>query len=186
MPKPILIGLAGKKQAGKSSVTEYLAEEYGFREISWAEPLKDIIGMELLGLTEKQVYGTEIDKETVDPFWGKSPRELLQVIGTDCFREKVHPEFWVKLGERRIRELLADGQSVVVSDCRFPNELDSISRLRGHSIRVIRIGQESKDQHTSEIALDGYSCDFTVSAQTGDLPGLYDKVATILTALRVE
>ena len=127
----MIIGLAGKKQNGKSTVADYLTVDHKFVEVSWAGPLKQIIGMGLLGLKEHQVYGTLEDKETVDEFWGKSPRELLQIIGTDCFRNLVDPEFWVKVGIRDINLMTNSGFDVVVSDCRFPNEIEAIKNLGG-------------------------------------------------------
>ena len=51
-----IIGLCGKKQSGKSTVTNFLKNSYGFYEISFAYPLKEIIGRELFGLNDDQLY----------------------------------------------------------------------------------------------------------------------------------
>src|SRR5262245_32458617 len=138
----MLISFSGKKQSGKSTLTKYLQTQYRFQELSWAEPLKEIIGRKLLGLTFEQVYGSSRDKETVDPFWGKSPRELLQLIGTECFRKQIDPDFWVKIGEKKIHQIRRDEfpqeAKLVFSDTRFPNEVMAIERLMGINIRVIR------------------------------------------------
>ena len=175
----MIIGLSGKKQSGKSTVTNFLTRR-GFMEVSWAAPLKKKIGMELLGLTHEQVYGTEEDKEAVDDFWGRSPRELLQIIGTECFRNLVHPDFWVKLGVKEIRAQTFLKRNVVVSDCRFPNEIEAVKKLGGSSVRIIREGQSSTDRHPSETALDRYDFDYIITAKSGDLDGLKMRMDQIL------
>jgi hypothetical protein len=162
----VLIGLSGKKQNGKTTLADYLIIEKGFAEVSWAAPLKNIIGMELLGLKYHQIYGTEAEKEATDEFWGKSPRRLLQIIGTDCFRNLVHPDFWVKIGEREIQRLLDEGKNVVVSDCRFPNEIQAVRKLGGSSVRVVRLEHVAEvDEHPSETALDTYPFDYVIEAK---------------------
>jgi hypothetical protein len=180
MTAPLLFGLSGKKQSGKSTVAIYLKEKYNFLEVSWADPLKQIVGKKLLGLTEFQVNGPMEKKEAIDPFWGKSPRELLQIIGTDCFRDQVHPDFWVKIGMRKIQQHLEDGYSVVVTDCRFPNELSAIKNLAGHSVRISRPDQVNKDRHPSELALDSFEHDYNISAESGDIDGLKFQIKQVL------
>lgn len=181
MPPPLLIGLSGKKQSGKSTIANHLFEKYNFGEISWAGPLKEKIGIDLMGLTPEQVYGTEEQKTTADLFWGKSPRELLQIIGTDCFRNLVHPDFWVKVGERKIQERLNGGVDVSVSDCRFPNEIETIKKLGGIAVRVIRTDRENYDNHPSETALDNYNnWDYVIQAGSGDIDGLKYRIEQIV------
>jgi len=167
----VLIGLSGKKQSGKSTIASFLRQDKGFFEVSWAEPLKTHIGKDLFGFTEEQVNGTEAEKEAVDPRWGKSPRWVLQHFGTEVFRS-FDPDFWVKVGTREIADRLDQGYDVVVADCRFPNEMEAVRRLGGIAVRVVRMGQVSKDTHVSETALDTYEFDRIITARSGDLTGL--------------
>ena len=81
----ILIGLVGKKNSGKTTVADYLAEKYSFTKISIADPLKQMIVKAGLASYE-EVYKTK------PPY----VRELLQKIGTDIFRKQVDDNFWVK------------------------------------------------------------------------------------------
>ena len=169
---PTLLGLSGKKQSGKSTIAKYLVADKGFTEVSWAEPLKTHIGKGLFGFTEAQVNGTDQDKEALDPRWGYSPRYVLQVVGTELFRKNLDQDFWVKVGAVRIKDLLSQGHNVVVTDCRFPNEMDMIRKLGGVTVRVSRIGQVCTDTHASETSLDGYEFDEYIQAVSGDLTGL--------------
>ena len=170
----MIIGLAGKKQSGKSSVATYLIETHGFVDYSWAFPIKEIIGKQIFGLTDEQMYGPESIKEKTLKEWGMSPRKILQLIGTDMFRRLIREDMWVYLGLKNITKLQAAGYNIVIPDCRFPNELKAVKDLGGEVGRVIRIGQESEDAHESETALDLYEdWDVEFSAVLGDLPGLY-------------
>lgn len=180
----MLISLSGRKQSGKSTLAKYLQTHHKFMELSWAEPLKEIIGRKLLGLTFEQVYGSNRDKETVDPFWGKSPRELLQIIGTECFRKQVDPDFWVKIGSKRVQQIRQDEfpqeARLVFSDTRFPNEVRAVESLMGINIRVVREDLPATDEHESETALDDYPFKEIISAKSGQIDSLKLQLDLIL------
>lgn len=103
----ILIGLVAPKRSGKDTAANYLCSSYGFKKYNFADPLKRGIG-EIFGLSYEQLDGD--DKETVDPFWGVTPRELLQKVGTELFQfelPKIIDQFkdfdrifWVKCFEK--------------------------------------------------------------------------------------
>lgn len=184
----MLLGLSGYKGSGKTTVADYLRNYVCldgmtfFQEYSWAFPLKEVIGKKLLGLTHQQIYD-EKAKEDVDLRWGKSPRQLLQIIGTDCFRDKVHSDFWIKVGEPIIKEYLENGP-VVISDNRFPNELDFIKKTGGYSVRIIKQGQVIKDSHASEHALDNYRFDFRIIAPAGNVDILYEEIEKVIAKIQ--
>lgn len=179
----MIIGLAGKKQSGKSTITRYLQQEYGFIEVSWAAPLKEVIGKQLFGLSHEQLYGSEEEKEAKDPRWGLSPREILQIVGTDLFRKNFRGDFWVHLGKLRIDNLLKNTtySQIVVSDCRFPNECKAIEELGGVNVRIVREDKDDGDEHESETALDNYKFDHVVSASTGEINKLHSQMDDIVT-----
>lgn len=180
----LLVGLSGKKQSGKSTIARYLGEKHAFFEYGWADPLKQVIGIELMGLTVDQVYGSNKDKETVDTFWGKSPRHLLQIIGTECFRKQVDPDFWVKVGIKHFTTF--KDRNIVIPDCRFPNEVEAIKKLGGVVIRVVREDWTVKDEHESETALDNYNFEHVVTAKTGELESLQLQTELILSNYAIQ
>lgn len=181
----MLIGLCGKKQAGKSTITDYLVSK-GWVEISFAYPLKEIIGRELFGFNDEQLYGPEEVKEAVVPEWNMSPRKVLQIVGTDMFRKYIREDFWVYLAKKRVIELQMKNPNIniVISDCRFPNELDMIKDLDGTVIRVIRPDKEHVDSHESENALNDYIVDFEIEAKSGDIKGLKFAIDEYIEELR--
>jgi hypothetical protein len=170
----MIIGLSGKKQSGKSTLARHLVTNHNFREVSWAMPLKEIIGRQLFGFTLDQVYD-DIEKEKVVPEWGMSPRQVLQIVGTDCFRKNICDDFWIKLGIKRICEIkeFDPNISIVVSDCRFINEIKAIVNLGGYTVRTKRLGQTYTDLHLSETELDNFQgFDATIPAFSGDIEKL--------------
>lgn len=149
-----IIGICGKKFHGKDTIADYLIQRYGFTKVSLADPLKKGV-QEIFGLTDNQLWGNS--KEEVDPYWGISPREILQVVGTECFRKTfgenfphIGENFWTMALERKIERLIKNGiENIVIADIRFPNERDLIKKYNGVLFRVDR-EILSDDHHVSE------------------------------------
>jgi hypothetical protein len=104
--------------------------------------LKDIIAI-MFGWPRELLEGdTELSRrwrEEPDAFWsdsfGKSfsPRDALQLMGTEAGREVFHPDIWVISLLNRAR-----GKDVVITDVRFQNEIKYIQENGGIVIRVKR------------------------------------------------
>ena len=157
-------------------------------------------------------------------------RELLQVIGTDLFRNQLHEDTWVnalmseykgttytdissdcpRQGVYDVTEtdeviygsIKTDYPNWIITDVRFPNELQAIKDKGGIVIRVIkdkpceicgltlaeRRGNICKEiscplgrkQHESEIALNNATFDYTISAKEGDIESLIQQTKEIL------
>lgn len=155
----MLIGIGYKAGVGKDTVADYLVKRHGFRKVRFADALKDA-ACRIFGWERRQLESLEF-KTTVDEFWGKTPRTLLQRFGTDAMRDTIRKDIWVRSAGRTIYDLLYSGHKVVVSDVRFRNEADAIKDWNGILIRVDRPGwlapgAESNNKHASEIDLDDY------------------------------
>jgi hypothetical protein len=140
----MLIGILGRMNSGKGTVADELVEVYGFRQDSFAATLKDITS-QIFGWDRELLSGSSSEsrefREEVDEWWSEklgipnfTPRLALQLIGTDVFRNNFHENIWVLSAMRRYQ----DGENVVISDCRFPNEVQIIRELGGRIIRVDR------------------------------------------------
>jgi hypothetical protein len=64
-----------------------------------------------------------------------TPRLVLQVWGTEVARKSYHDDIWIASLENKLRKTHDD---VVISDCRFPNEIKAIKAAGGIVIRVVR------------------------------------------------
>jgi hypothetical protein len=164
----LVIGITGRKRSGKDTIGKYLIENYGFIRIAYADALKEAC-KHIFGFSDEQVYGDDL-KEVVDEYWGHSPREILQKVGTELFREQlpilcknISNDVWIRSVERKIQNLHKKGHTkFVITDVRFPNELEFLSKINGKSWKVVRPSL-SKDStayvHASESMIDDFNCD---------------------------
>jgi len=174
----MIIGFTGRKYHGKDTAAKRLIKN-GYTPMSFAEPIKEIAKM-LFGFSENQMNGNQ--KEDIDSRWNISPREALQFIGTELFREQIQrllpdigSDFWVKSLENRIPK----DTNIVITDVRFPNEVDMIHRLGGKIIRVKRDIVENQGSHISEMLIDTLDADHDIE-NNGTIEELHDKVNVIL------
>jgi len=175
-----LIGLSGKKHSGKSTVAQYLTRNKHYTEKAFANPLKRGI-IEWFGIPDSSLFGSEEDKNTIIPNWGVSGRQLMQVIGTDVCRDYLPTllpsvyDIWIRRMENDLKESSSD--SIVISDCRFKDEIDLIKRLGGIVIRVERPTLTLIDSHSSETQV--LETNYTIH-NTGTVLELYTQVDSIL------
>lgn len=123
----IVIGLTGKAGSGKDTVADHLVKTYGFTKLSFASDLKDMLNTldpylgDGIRLSEvRQDAGR--DSESVLKSHFPEYRRLLQTLGTECIRER-DPVFWIN---RLLTQVEAAEGNVVVTDCRFPNEVEAL------------------------------------------------------------
>lgn len=141
-----LVGIVGTKGSGKTTV----ARQLPYQRLSFASPLKESVRA-IFGFNDAQLYGDQ--KETTDPHWNVTPRRVLQVIGTELFRDELpkHIEFpqsiWIMSMERRLDNC---NNEAVIDDVRFVDEAKMIKSRGGLLIRLER-GDDAKDQHASEL-----------------------------------
>lgn len=134
-----VIGLCGLLASGKDTVADFL-QEMGFQRASFAGRLKDVVSQAFewdRNLLEGRTAESRAWRERVDEGWasrlgmpGLTPRKALQLWGTDVVRNSFHQDFWMHALEHAIARGTY-GPRVVVTDCRFENEVAMIRRLGG-------------------------------------------------------
>lgn len=80
-------------------------------------------------------------------------RELLQIIGTDVWRERFYAQIWAEAPFRKQHK----EDVVIITDCRFPNELECGKKFGAIPVRIVKPGIINNDPHPSETALDNFS-----------------------------
>jgi hypothetical protein len=141
----MIIGVCGLIGSGKDTIADYLQNIHQFRRESFANTLKDAVAS-VFGwprdLLEGRTRESREWREQVDPWWSErlnmphlTPRYVLQVWGTEVARRSFHDDIWIASLENKLRKTADD---VVISDCRFPNEIKAIKRAGGAVIRVMR------------------------------------------------
>jgi len=171
----ILIGIAGNKGHGKDTVGSMLVDEYGFEALAFADPIKEAVKVALY-MTDEQVYGTQAQKEAIDPRYGFSPRHAMQTLGTEWGRDLLREDIWPTVLWARIDRLKAEGfTKFCITDVRFPNEAKEIRDRGGVIVKVIRPGVETDahSEHVSEALIDTIVPDYVIhnDANLGDLAG---------------
>lgn len=173
--KQILIGFAGRKQSGKNTCSEHIVDicnktNLSSKIYSLADPLKQDICINLLGLSYEQCYGNDEQKNTLtsikwqnmpgfEESWTKASdyhesgfmtaRQVMQFIGTDLFR-KIHTNVWI---DGMINKIKSENISVAICcDIRFVNEVERFKKEGGIVIKLTRNPYNS--DHSSEKALD--------------------------------
>ena len=160
----MIIGVCGFIGSGKDTIADYLTNFHGFRRESFANTLKDAVSA-VFGWDRTMLEGRTKQarewREQVDPWWSErlgmphlTPRWILQYWGTDVLRNNFHDDIWIASVENKIRNSRDD---VVISDCRFPNEIKAIKKAGGLVIRVVR-GPEPEWFHIAvESAQSGHN-----------------------------
>jgi hypothetical protein len=179
----ILIGLAGRARVGKDTVARYLAAHLTLISYAFADPLKQALAS-MFHLTAAQLEGAE--KEQPLPWLGKSPRELMQLLGTEWGRDLVHPQLWLLLAEQNLQLLAEHDQAmkgVVIRDVRFNNEAAWIRSKGGVILHITRPDAAAVAEHPSESGVRAYATDFTL-VNDGTLEHLYDEVDRFISQLQ--
>jgi hypothetical protein len=139
------------------------------RVYSFADALKKEICINILGLSYNQCYGSDEDKNSPTHLkWEDMPdynisfgtgnmtaREVMEYVGTNIFR-KMYEKVWT---QRTLNKIEIDKSAMsIISDCRFPNEIDSIKNKNGQIIRLTRNPFNSTS--SAEVALDKDNFDY--------------------------
>jgi hypothetical protein len=139
-----IIGIVGFIGSGKDTVADYLVNFHGYKRESFANSLKDAVS-QVFGWDRELLEGRTKEsrdwRETRDEWWSKrlkrdiTPRWVLQYWGTEVVRKGFHDDMWVASLEHR---LLNTKNDIVITDCRFPNEIKAIRNAGGRVIRIKR------------------------------------------------
>ena len=134
----MIIGICGFIGSGKDTVANYLVEEHNYQRDSFAGALKDAVAS-VFGWDGQLLEGATSEarewREQIDTWWAErlnmpelTPRWVLQYWGTEVCRQGFHDDIWIASLEHR---LLQQDTDIVISDVRFPNEVEVIKKAGG-------------------------------------------------------
>lgn len=159
--------------------------------------------------TETKLSGDSVQTSNYaivkEQFEHLTPRKILQQLGTEVGRV-IHPNIWINalfseynyktLFESDVtsegnpyRKPIFEESKWILTDMRFPNELEAVKSRGGITIRINRIYDNSlinndlhvvtSWQHPSETSLDNATFDYIIE-NDGSISDLVEKVALIL------
>ena len=205
----MIIGICGFIGSGKDTVADYLTNIHEFRRESFDSTLKDAVA-HVFGWDRTMLEGRTKEarewREQVDPWWANrldmpslTPRWVLQYWGTEVCRKAFHDDIWIASLENKLR---TSRDHVVISDCRFPNEIKSI-KDSGGIIAWVQRGElpdwyqtaldansgsnvamndlKMKKIHASETAWIGTEFDIILD-NNGTIDNLYQQVKQVITS----
>ena len=175
-----------------------------FQVKKFAGKLK-LIGSILSGIAADQFEDQEFKKLYMGIDWDMTYREFLQRLGTDAMRDNLHINVWVNALFADYKEEIyrtavptrAAGfidqymyPNWIITDMRFPNEMEAVEQRKGITIRVVRsfnhkMGSKETGTldltplHPSETALDDAEFDYTI-VNDSTIEDLVEKVKQIL------
>jgi len=183
----MIIGLCGKKHSGKDTAAKHLCLVYKYIRYGLADPMKFAI-KEIFLLSDEQLWGDL--KEVLDARYNTTARKILQVFGTELFQFDIYkhiPELSVeprKLWINRFKLWYRYQQNgipihfvnslnneimytdtpldVVISDVRFPHEVDVIREMGGIIVKINRNDVDLSDVHASETEMDEIEPDYVI------------------------
>lgn len=198
-----IVLLSGKKQTGKNTAADALVK-HGFQEFSFAAPLKKMCANILSTLRHNVVDALMFEDNTfkqakvphayyTDAKYDVTHREVLQLFGTEFMRNYLHHDVWVHICAYNIihSHINCGISKVVITDCRFANEIEVLSSLILSSapyaqIKTIRIERAPVNivkkylakwtEHISETALDFYKKFDAVIYNDGSVKELHAKI----------
>jgi len=184
----MIISISGKICSGKDTVAAIIQElqpEMNWEVKKFAGKLKTIASM-LSNTPIEKFEDQEFKKLDMAPEWGMTYREFLQRLGTEAMRVGLHENVWVNAlfsnyKSTEVKDRYFNWPNWIITDCRFPNELDSVIYRSGYTIKVVRdSGNTIGTTHPSETALDGYTDWTFVIDNNGTIEELKEQVKQIL------
>lgn len=140
-----VIAICGFISSGKDTVAEFLVNYHGYKRASFAGTLKDAVAA-VFGWDRELLEGRTKEarewREKVDFWWAGrlnvpnlTPRLMLQLWGTEVCRNGFHNDIWVASVENQLRNAK---DNIVISDCRFPNEVNAMRNAGAKLVWVKR------------------------------------------------
>lgn len=160
------IALIGRARSGKDSVASRLISQHQYTRVAFADPLKEMalridpFVIDALGHVRLSaivhLYGWERAKDEYPEV-----RRLLQRMGQTV--RDYDQDFWLRIALDKAANAAKWNLPVVVTDVRYPNEAEALTRAGFATVRVFRPGlPQPAEPHESETALDDYRARVTM------------------------
>lgn len=185
---PLLIGIHGKAGAGKDTLASILCAKSDPRceVFHFAWPLKRVVSA-IYELDMYHLEDREAKEKTLERL-GKSPRQIMQYVGTEVMREHLGETVFLNAMSHRIAKH-PDARVIIIPDTRFPNELEYIRDNGGITVKVTRPDALRQgtvhSSHATEREIPDEEFDY-IFTNDGDLSELEKKVMKFANEIKLE
>lgn len=199
---------------GKDTMADYMVSKYGFIKVSMADPFKRI-AKEVYEFSDEQLWGSSSERNKDDKRYPRADgtyltaRIVTQLLGSDLSR-LAYPETWIVYLRRVLKKIQAGSfyseqkgafeipgkkseyTGIIVSSCRFKNEIEAVKEMGGTSVRLVRpalsvegfltTGVQNHITETEQLALPDDFFDYVIEVPEG-LEPFYKKIDEFMKVL---
>lgn len=174
-----VIGISGKQRTGKDSAGKIIKELFPASHICrFSDKVKQRVALSFpnwFNIDKWENNGDEY-REALTPL-GISRRKLLEKEGTNVCRE-IHPDYWIHaLFESSLFNNVH--YIKIITDVRFPNEVEAIQKRGG---KVIRLERWIDEVFGVERALNLFNKDIPIYKLYSDSEALIEDISEISSA----
>lgn len=172
----MIIAFSGHANSGKDTAAQFVRTiDNRYEVMSFARKLKQMAAI----LTGWEDQFSREGKAHFLPQWGMTAGEIQQKLGTDAVRYGIRDDAWIIA----LMQDYAPDKYWVITDMRFPNELQAVRKAGGFVIRIERDVQDDcgrNSKHPSETSLDNWKdWDFVID-NNRDMNNLFLEVKAIM------
>lgn len=187
--KAMVVGFTGKARSGKDTAAAILAGQTGGLVLSMAGTMKRMLlpllealappGIERFKHVHGQIAG-ELKEQPIAAI-GKSPRELLQTLGTEWGRHLIREDLWIIVQRHLIGRASSVHNVVIIPDVRYDNEAELCDRI----YQISRDDVPEVAEHTSEAGLNPELITAIIS-NNGTVDDLRKKISSVAQSVEAE
>lgn len=176
----MIVGLIGYAGAGKDTVADIMMKNADFFRVAFADKIKAILS-ELYSVPIDVFNDRVLKNAPMLVFNGKTPRQVAQETG--MFYRGIRESTWLDYVKKKAGFLAGQGDNVVITDIRFPDEMDAVLSMGGVTVYIERANHEvyehESERHIHDLSL---RADYRI-CNNSDLSGLEFETKAVLNAL---
>jgi len=145
-----------------------------YNVIRFADKIKlmvsSLLSVPLIKLEDREFKETSLGEK-----WNNlTPRVILQLLGTECGRNIIHPDIWVNSTLSHIK----NNEDYIIPDLRFKNEYNALKKLNSYMIKVIKY-DIIDNNHNSENDINDITEWDAIVINSGSMQELIDQIRVI-------
>ncbi|MFD3952190.1 hypothetical protein ACFWRC_19465 [Streptomyces albidoflavus] len=180
------IGIIGRARVGKDTAGAWLVKHRRYKRVAFADPLKEAaLRVDPIVVPPESDYGIPGDTLAEVVGWRgweyakdrlPETRRFLQELGAAI--RTIDEDFWLRAAMTTVVDANGAGHPAVITDVRYPNEAESLSRAGFVLIYIERPGVPQL-AHESEGALTGADADYHL-VNDGNVTGLHAALEAVV------